>query len=56
MAARSALARLVNSLKLEPHDYWASLEIFSAPNVAKIAADVAFGKTGARTRWAGAAA
>jgi predicted metal-dependent hydrolase len=47
LAARSSLARLVGGLKREPHDYRASLDIFPALNVAKLAADMAVGRTGA---------
>jgi hypothetical protein len=47
LAARSSLARLVGGLKREPHDYRASLDIFPALNVAKLAADMAVGKSGA---------
>ncbi len=48
LAASSALARLVGGLKREQHDYRASLEIFPALNVAKLAADLAVGKMGAQ--------
>src|ERR1700677_4801288 len=47
LAASSALARLVGGLKREQHDYRASLEIFPALNVAKLAADLAVGRMGA---------
>jgi hypothetical protein len=47
LAARSSLARLVGGLKREQHDYRASLEIFPALNVAKLAADLAVGRKGA---------
>jgi hypothetical protein len=47
LAARSSLARLVGGLKREPHDYRASLDIFPALNVARLAADMGVGKTGA---------
>src|ERR1700693_1275391 len=47
MSVRSALARLVSGLRREQHDYRASLDIFPALNVAKIAADVAVGRSGA---------
>ena len=46
LAQKSALARLVNGLKREPHDFRPSLEIFPALNVDKIAADMALGKAG----------
>ena len=46
LAASSALARLVGGLKREQHDYRASLEIFPALNVAKLAADFAVAKVG----------
>jgi hypothetical protein len=47
LTAKSALARLVNGLKREPHDYRASLDIFPGLNIAKIAADLAVSRTGA---------
>jgi hypothetical protein len=47
MSVRSALARLVSGLRREQHDYRASLDIFPALNVAKIAADVGVGRSGA---------
>src|SRR5580704_14242162 len=37
LAATSSLARLVGGLKREQHDYRASLDIFPALNVAKLA-------------------
>ena len=46
LPAKSALARLVSGLKREPHDYRASLDVFPTLNVAKLAADLAVGKTG----------
>lgn len=48
LAVSSALARLVGGLKREQHDYRASLEVFPALNVAKLAADLAVGKMGAQ--------
>jgi hypothetical protein len=47
MTVRSALARLVSGLRREQHDYRASLDIFPALNVAKIAADIGVGRSGA---------
>ena len=47
LAQKSALARLVNGLKREPHDFRPSLEIFPALNVDKLAADMALAKAGA---------
>jgi hypothetical protein len=44
---RSALGRLVNGLKREPHDYRASLEVFPALNIDKLAADMRLAKIGA---------
>jgi hypothetical protein len=44
---RSALARLLNGLKREQHDYRPSLEVFPTLNVDKIARDMALAKTGA---------
>jgi hypothetical protein len=44
---KSALSRLVNGLKREPHDYRVSLEIFPVLNVDKIAADMELTKEGA---------
>jgi hypothetical protein len=46
LAQKSALARLVNGLKREPHDFRPSLEIFPALNVEKIAEDMALAKLG----------
>ncbi len=46
MAVSSALARLVGGLKREQHDYRASLDVFPALNVAKIAADLGAGRLG----------
>lgn len=48
LAASSALSRLVGGLKREQHDYRASLDIFPALNVAKLAADLGVGKLGAQ--------
>jgi hypothetical protein len=48
LAVSSALARLVGGLKREQHDYRASLEVFPALNVAKLAADLGVGKMGAQ--------
>jgi hypothetical protein len=48
LAASSALARLVGGLKREQHDYRASLEIFPALNIAKLAADLGVGRMGAQ--------
>ena len=48
LAVSSALARLVGGLKREQHDYRASLEVFPALNVAKLAADLAVAKIGAQ--------
>jgi hypothetical protein len=49
---KSALGRLVNGLKREPHDYRPSLEVFPVFNIDKLAADLglaqAGGKRGAR--------
>jgi hypothetical protein len=42
---KSALARLVNGLKREPHDYRPSLDVFPVLNVDKLAADLALAKT-----------
>jgi hypothetical protein len=42
----SALSRLVNGLKREQHDYRASLEVFPALNIDKLAADMALAKIG----------
>ena len=47
LAHRSALSRLVNGLKREPHDYRASLEVFPALNIDKLAADMRLAKIGA---------
>jgi len=44
---RSALARLLNGLKREQHDYRPSLEVFPALNIDKVAADLALASTGA---------
>jgi len=47
LAVSSALARLVGGLKREQHDYRASLEVFPALNIGKLAADLAVGRLGA---------
>jgi hypothetical protein len=47
VAVSSALARLVGGLKREQHDYRASLEVFPALNIGKLAADLAVGRLGA---------
>jgi len=47
LTQKSALARLVNGLKREPHDFRPSLEVFPALNVEKIATDMALAKLGA---------
>jgi hypothetical protein len=47
LAQLSALTRLVSGLKREPHNYRASLEIFPALNIERLAADMALAKTGA---------
>jgi hypothetical protein len=47
LAHRSALGRLVSGLKREPHDYQASLEVFPALNIDKLAADMRLAKIGA---------
>ena len=47
LATGSALARLIGGLKREQHDYRASLEIFPALDVAKLAADLGVGNSGA---------
>src|SRR5262245_27910599 len=44
---RSALARLLNGLKREPHDYRPSLEVFPALDIEKVASDQALAATGA---------
>jgi len=44
---RSALARLLNGLKREQHDYRPSLEIFPALNIDKLAGDMALAAAGA---------
>jgi hypothetical protein len=48
LAVSSALARLVGGLKREQHDYRASLEVFPALNIGKLAADLAVGRLGAQ--------
>ena len=48
LAVSSALARLVGGLKREQHDYRASLDVFPALNVAKLAADLKVGQLGAQ--------
>src|SRR5579864_6131864 len=47
LTQQSALSRLVNGLKRQPHDYRPSLEIFPALNTDKLAADMALAKAGA---------
>jgi hypothetical protein len=47
LAQKSALARLVNGLKREPHDFRPSLEIFPALSIEKIAQDMSLAKHGA---------
>jgi len=47
LTVRSALAHLVSGLKREQHDYRASLDIFPALNVAKLAGDLGVGRMGA---------
>jgi hypothetical protein len=47
LTQKSALSRLVNGLKREPHDYRASLEVFPALNIDKLAADMRLASTGA---------
>ena len=44
---RSALARLLNGLKREQHDYRPSLEVFPVLNIDKLASDMALAPTGA---------
>jgi hypothetical protein len=44
---KSALSRLLNGLKREPHDYRVSLEVFPVLNVDKIAVDMGLTKEGA---------
>ena len=44
---RSALARLLNGLKREQHDYRPSLEVFPVLNIDKLASDMALATTGA---------
>ena len=44
---RSAIARLLNGLKREPHDYRPSLELFPALNIDKLARDMALAASGA---------
>jgi hypothetical protein len=44
---RSALARLLNGLKREQHDYRPSLEIFPALNIDKLAGEMVLATTGA---------
>jgi hypothetical protein len=48
LATSSALMRLVGGLKREQHDYRASLEVFPALNIAKLAADLRVGQQGAQ--------
>src|SRR5271165_2766778 len=47
LAQKSALSRLVNGLKREPHDFRPSLEVFPALNVEKLAGDMSLAKLGA---------
>jgi hypothetical protein len=47
LAQKSALSRLVNGLKREPHDFRPSLEVFPALNVDKLAAEMSLAKLGA---------
>jgi len=44
---RSALARLLNGLKREQHDYRPSLEVFPALNIDKLAGEMALATSGA---------
>src|SRR5499425_98748 len=44
---RSALARLLNGLKREQHDYRPSLEVFPALNIEKLAGDMRLATVGA---------
>ena len=44
---RSALARLLNGLKREQHDYRPSLEVFPILNIDTLASDMALAPTGA---------
>ena len=44
---KSALSRLVNGLKREPHDYRVSLDVFPALNIDKLAGDLGLAKAGA---------
>ena len=44
---RSALARLLNGLKREQHDYRPSLEVFPVLNIDKLAGEMALATTGA---------
>jgi len=44
---RSALARLLNGLKREQHDYRPSLEVFPALNIDRLASDMALASTAA---------
>src|SRR5215470_14941077 len=44
---RSALARLLNGLRREQHDYRPSLEVFPALNIDKLASDLALASAGA---------
>jgi hypothetical protein len=46
LTQRSALARLLNGLKRQQHDYRPSLEVFPALNVDKLAGDMALAATG----------
>jgi hypothetical protein len=47
LAQRSAFARLIGGLKREPHDYRASLEIFPALNIERLASEMTLAKVGA---------
>jgi hypothetical protein len=47
LTPRSALARLLNGLKREQHDYRPSLELFPALNIDKLAKDLMLAKAGA---------
>src|SRR5262249_27295006 len=47
LTQRSALARLLNGLKREQHDYRPSLEVFPALNIEKLAGDMGLATAGA---------
>lgn len=47
LTQQSALARLVSGLQREPHNYRASLEIFPALNLERLASNMVLAKTGA---------